>query len=154
VAAMPTAAWFNAAAGSVEVDLMLPQVLSTGSNIAIIALDQGATTDTLEVRQQGASTLAGVISFTAGANKGGPTTANSFAASVVSKVGFAYTASSLVVTAALNSGAVASATTTGLPTPTRVTFGTGRNTPLNGYLRRVQYWPRALTNAELQQVTT
>lgn len=154
VATMPTAAWFNAAAGSVEVDLMLPQVLSTGSNIAIIALDQGATTDTLEVRQQGASTLAGVISFTAGANKGGPTTANSFAASVVSKVGFAYTASSLVVTAALNSGAVASATTTGLPTPTRVTFGTGRNTPLNGYLRRVQYWPRALTNAELQQVTT
>ena len=38
----------------------------------------------------------------------------------------------------------------------RLTFGTapGLITQINGYLRAVQYWNRALSDTEMQQVTT
>ena len=37
---------------------------------------------------------------------------------------------------------------------TRLMVGSGRVTAINGWMQRIRYWPRALTNAELQQVTT
>lgn len=55
----------------------------------------------------------------------------------------------------MNGGTVASPGPGGtLPTLTRVNFGGGAVTQPNGYMRRFRYWPRALSNAELQQVTT
>jgi hypothetical protein len=156
ICTMPTAAWFNTAVGSAVTDLMLPQVLSTGSNIEMLGLDQGATTDIIAARQSGASIIFSTNSFVAGVGKGGPgVAAPVLVAGLVSRAGFTYNVSSAVITVALNGSTVTSSTTTGLPTAiSRCTFGTGRNTPLNGYLRRVRYWPRALTNAELQSVTT
>ena len=36
---------------------------------------------------------------------------------------------------------------------TTLNIGTGGTTSINGYIRRVRYWPRVLSNTELQQVT-
>ena len=36
----------------------------------------------------------------------------------------------------------------------RLVIGFGRQAPLDGWVRRVTYWPRQLSNTELQQVTT
>lgn len=48
----------------------------------------------------------------------------------------------------------------GLPNPamlgplTTMYLGVGGIVPINGYIRRARYWPRMLSNAELQSVTT
>jgi hypothetical protein len=61
--------------------------------------------------------------------------------------------------ACLNGGAVASsaALTIGYPFDATGIFMMSvpdLNDSMTGYLRRIQYWPRALSNAEMQQVTT
>jgi hypothetical protein len=54
-----------------------------------------------------------------------------------------------------NGGTVATDTLGTIPTVDRLRLGervTGNN--LNGYLRRITYYPRRLSNAELQTITT
>jgi hypothetical protein len=84
-------------------------------------------------------------------------TANSATAGVPFKAAMAYDAAGSRIV--LNAGAVAAAGVPagGMPTGlTTLWFAQvpGGTPTLCGYLRRVRYWPRALTNAELQAVTT
>ena len=147
--------WINTAAGSLVVELMLPQVLSTGTNIAIAALDSGAATNTIEARQQGLSTQPAVSVFIANALVGGASGINNFTPSVVNKIAFNYNSAPLAITCALNGviGAVLG-TPTSLPTISRMTIGSGRNSLINGYVRKIKYWPRAVSDIELQAATT
>jgi len=61
----------------------------------------------------------------------------------------------LAITCALNGviGAVLG-TPTSLPTISRMTIGSGRNSLINGYVRKIKYWPRAVSDIELQAATT
>jgi hypothetical protein len=59
--------------------------------------------------------------------------------------------------ACLNGGSVTSGAQTGFSMATigfiEIVSGASANNG-SGYMRRVQYWPRVLSNAEMQQVTT
>ena len=62
---------------------------------------------------------------------------------------------SLAGATAINGAAAVPFTYTSNPTGiNRLDIGFGRLAPLNGWVRRVRYWPRVLSAAELQSVTT
>ena len=87
------------------------------------------------------------------------TTANATPAGTIAKIATTATASN--GSQCLNGGTVSSAALAGGGYPTLGTTGVGflcasGASPSNtvGWLRRVRYWPRVLSNAELQSVTT
>jgi len=140
-------------AGTIAPDIMVPYVSAIQTNAAIVGLDTGSGSDTIELRQQGGTTNYGATSFTASINRGSNID-GALSAYMVYKLGTTYDYPSLVLTSLLNGGTAASATTTGLPaTLSRFTIGYGRNAQLNGWIRRLRYWPRALPVTELQAVT-
>jgi hypothetical protein len=149
---MPLGAWFNAAAGTLFAEISLPQVLTTGSNIEFVNMDQGSSADIMGLRQAGGQAAGQVSVWVANANVLSLAIAGNLAVGT-NRLAFTYNRASLAVAGLANGGAIASGVATGLPTPTRMTFGSGRNTPINGYLRRVAYWGRVLADAELQAAT-
>jgi hypothetical protein len=113
--------------------------------------DSSGNNNILELRFTG-TTIAEARVFSANVNVGGGTS-GAFTANTVMK--HAATFVSLAGNTVLNGGAVAPFTFTSNPTGiNRLAIGYARNGILNGWARRVRYWPRALTNAELQSVTT
>jgi hypothetical protein len=64
-----------------------------------------------------------------------------------------YVASTKVVTICLNAGTPATVTASSLPVVNLIFIGLSRTINPNCWHRRIRYWPRALTNAELQSVT-
>jgi hypothetical protein len=87
-------------------------------------------------------------------------TPNATTANVVARTVSTWTAGQ--AKAVLNGGAVATSATLTLGYSSLATNGVNFLTPaslassdnLTGYIRRVQYWPRALSDTEMQQVTT
>ena len=151
--ALYSTAPLDANTGSLLAEFYLPQIQGASANVEVASMDQGAVADIMSIRQMGAGAFGAATVFVANANVGS-FTATALALGV-NKVAMTYARGAPnAVTVAANGGAVTSGAPTGLPTPTRLTFGTGRNTVLGGHIRRVTYWPRVLSNTELRQVTT
>ena len=150
-ATMPTAAWLTStAAWSVAVDAMLP-VASGASTYAQI--DDGTNAnrslmttdvDTLVMRFLESNTSVTTINSI---GAGGLTGGNPFKAAISSVSGAHGIALNGAVPAAMQA----------LRTPAVTTLRLGRSVAAavgSLYVRRFRYWPRALSAAELQQVTT
>ena len=151
--ALYSAAPLDPNTGSLLAEFYLPQIQGASANVEIVSMDQGAVTDIMSIRQMGAGFFGASTVFVANANVGS-FTATSLSVGI-NKVAMTYARGAPnAVTVAANGAAVTSGAPTGLPTPTRLTFGSGRNTMLGGHIRRVTYWPRVLSNTEMQQVTT
>jgi hypothetical protein len=155
VATMPVGAWFNNAAGSLEVDFQ--QI--TGANIGGASFRTLVQfTDALSGYYQLLVNTVGVINFFV-ANDAGVQSASLLSSTIVPAV-LTKTAVSYASGAyALTSNGLTPVTATGTPpvNPTTMWIGgvSGSNNlgTLDGYIRRIQYWPRALSTSELQQVT-
>ena len=154
---MPTAAWFNASTSSLVADCMVQQSPNPSATLVrdACALSDVSANNRLMLRAQiiSAATAAfgtSVAGTTTASGSLGATTANASA-----KVGAAWSGTTGV--GSLNGGATVSYAV-GMPAGlTTLTLGndySGATAYLNGWVRRVRYWPRVLSNAELQSVTT
>jgi hypothetical protein len=150
-AQLSTSAWFNAAASSLACEFMVPYSTVTGTPTSA-ELDDSATSNAFLLGlNSGMVGMARV--FAANAPVGIANTSNSVTANTVIKHAGAF--GSLVGATVLNGGTVTPLTFTSNPTGiNRLAIGSGRPTTLSGWVRRIRYWPRILTNAELQAVTT
>jgi hypothetical protein len=144
---MPTAAWFATTSGTYQGEFIpngnaagLPTVISGNAGSPVIAT--GADSRLVASIRSGAS----IFSAT------GPL----FTFGAVNKAAFAYLSGAS--TAAVNGTTIGPSATVLSVTGTSVEFGSDGVTPgnnaLDGWLRRVRYWPRVLSNAELQSITT
>jgi len=140
--------WYNASAGTIYAEFQTP---ITGN--AFQASFNDAT----------ANNRVGILSsssqFVAARNTGGagvlftPGTANAPSLVNVNKSALAFANTDYALCG--NGGTVATASTYNVPTVTKLELGQQLTaTLLNGYLRRITYTPRRLTNAELQSLTS
>lgn len=148
LASMPTGAWFNTTNGTYQAEfipngspVLAPAVVSGNGGSPTIASDGGG---------QLSSAIRLVVQVFIGT---GPL----YTFGAINKAAFGYLSGASM--AAVNGGVFGpNATTFGALVGTVVQFGsdgiTPGNTSLDGWLRSVRYWPRVLTNGELQAVTT
>ena len=99
----------------------------------------------------GLARLAGVVGGAAWTNVN---TANSTTANTTFKSASAFKAGDQAI--CLNAGTVATGVNASVPVVTTVKLGDWRTSgnSINGYLRRISYFPRRLANADLQTITT
>lgn len=154
VATMPTTGWLGATTGSLATDFMLRQIAPAGINIEITSL--GTDTNNLARLLNGAG--AGSVSqqvFQASTNRLTLATANNLIPGVAQKAAITYDTGSLAGSVVLNGGTVASGiASAAYPALGTLFLGGGRGSPISGYISRVRYWPRVLSDAEMQSVTT
>ena len=157
VCTMPTSTWFNAAASSLAADYMVAQAPnpSTVNSRSPAALNDGTASNRLVLYgQANNSSSARILTSVTGVNTAG-TLLGATSANATAKIAGAWSGTAAV--GSLNGGATASNAVgmpTGLNTLIVGTDGVGAGTSyLNGWVRRVRYWNRALAAAELQSVT-
>jgi hypothetical protein len=153
VASMSLASWFSASQGTFATETMWSGAVPATTFPRYIEANDGTVNNYLGMifsppnNQQGIMGIAGVaqtaaqVTFT-------PVAGSPF------KVGLTYTATARQL--AVNGSTPASQSNpSGLPTLSTLSFGNrpANDRPLNGYIRRVRYWSRALSAVELQQVT-
>jgi hypothetical protein len=144
ICTMPTAAWFNANTTTLQAEIYAP-VAPPG---AIAGFGDGANFGN------------SFYLTTANAIRAGGKSANAtpFTVGAINKLAATNTATQIQY--AMNGGSVGSGVQSASALTTTTLLAIGCNPwstasgEINGHMRRVRYWPRVLTNAELQSVTT
>ena len=150
VAVMPTnVSWYSAATGSLVVEFLQPRSVTQFYSLPSLATD-GA--NALENRI--AADTPSTVVFNANSNVGSVSPGSVISYGVRQTLGLSYVASTMRLTTALNGGAVVAGTVTGWPVLSQIMMGAIRQANQNGYVRRITYWNRALSDTEMQQVTT
>lgn len=142
------------AAGSMLAEVFLPQIAPGGPNVEFAFVDQGTANDAMGLRQAGGAGLAQTTYWVGNVNQASPAVGVALVPGAVNKVALTYNRADLSISGTSNGATPTNGTAGALPTPTRMTFGSGRNNYINGHIRKVTVWPRVLSGAELVQVTT
>lgn len=123
--------------------------VAAGVAPVVVQIDDGSTANVLSIRlNAGATPSEQMTIFTANTVSASPTTANTWSQNVPSKGAAAF--SSSVCNGTLNGGTIGTATPSAFPTGlNRISIGSGRTTPLSGWITRVRYWGQVLSNANL-----
>lgn len=151
--------WFNAAAGTLFAEYAVSGFASAGAFPSTAALSDGTTNNRVSL----ASTNTGASLYSYGeVQAGGAPQAGFYGASgaafgvgAARKAAISYAANDFAFT---TQGLAVQTDTSGtVPTINALYLGvaaTGSTQFQNGYLRRITYYPRRLSNAELQTITT
>jgi hypothetical protein len=150
---MLTGTWFNQNTGTLAIEWTPPPSQGApGFSYEILFLDATAASDTMGLRQFGGTQIVHAMAWVANAQTMDLTLPSSLIAGV-NRAALAYNRiSGLAMVATMNGGGIVNGTPTGLPTFNRMTIGHARAQQLNGWVRRIRYWPRVLSNAESQAV--
>ena len=157
VAQMLTTGWYNTVASSLSGECIIQQSPNPSATLArdICCISDNNTTNRLILRGQTTASASALL----GTSIAGTTTFSgalgNVSANGVSKMCGAWNGTT--ANGSLN-GAAPVSYAVGMPgSITTLTIGNGTAGSglwINGWMRRVRYWPRALSNAELQSVTT
>ena len=145
---LPTAAWFNAAEGSLVVDFLLPQIVNVALDLPSLSTD---TNNNYDFRVTNGALQ--VFPFVAGSTTAVVNVTGTVAARVVQRAGFTYAGSTRRVAACLSGGLIGASFASSLPAVSQVKFGVVRVAGFNGFVQRIRYWPRALNDSELRGYT-
>jgi hypothetical protein len=154
---MPVGSWFNAATGSLVVEAYAPPVGANAVlNCAWASLDDGTANNVMELRSQTGFADFRLLSFVGGVNSGASVSGNAMVANAIFKGAGTYTITPTSSRISMNGAAPPASTVGALPSAAMTTFriGPSRGSSPNNAVRRVAYYARVLTDAEMQTVTT
>jgi hypothetical protein len=142
---------FNPTAMTVAVNGMTPFVYA-GTQQGMALLDDGTNNNRITMRASGGVFNAALV--VAGSSTAQGATANTVNSGVNFKFGTTVNPTGIVLCAnGSTTASAAGASPTGLTT-LRVGENAAGGGYFDGYIARLRYWPRTLSNSELQQVTT
>jgi hypothetical protein len=144
--------WFNSASGTLYVEGQLATGINPATPAALVSLDDTTLSNRMQLRRQSGGIVGDFRFVSSGGNFTGTATVGTLTGINKQAAAYAVSDQSGVVNGTLMTGITPVAT---LPTITRLVLGDGPgSTPLNGWLRRVTFYPRRLSNAELQTITS
>jgi hypothetical protein len=142
--------WFNATEGTLfaEVDTVAP---TSSANKYVAELSDG-TTNNRTILYIGDDAFTKGFIAVSGAAQASLINSTTISANIAVKQSLAYEVNNIGLVT--NGGTVDTDTSASIPTVSILRIGAGVGAePLNGHLRRIAYYPRRLTNAELQALT-
>jgi hypothetical protein len=151
-----TMAMSSSAGATIALEAISSQATPAGANSYWLSLDDGTVNNRISIM-----TPASSIDVDAFANSNAVTSVNQlnhFTTIPSTPFRYAIALNNAVSYASCANGgtvdALASATYLMPLNVSRLAIGTGGTIPPNAWIRRVRYWPRALSNFELQQATS
>jgi hypothetical protein len=147
-------AWLSPTTHTLETETIVPySTLPAGISCPSAELDDGTNANSYVLRAAGPTNTYEARAFTANLTVGG-STGQTFAPWMVMKAISTFDSAGLAGTSVVNGGAPAPFTFTSAPVGlNRLAIGIGRSGLLNGWVRRVRYWPRLVSVSDMQSYT-
>jgi len=142
--------WYNASEGTIYAEVGSAP-LNTIAQQAWY-LSDGSSNNAMFLRRNTVGLASAAVSVL-GATQGDITSGAAITGGASYKAAFAYATNDLAIS--VNGNPVGTDTTASIPTVDRIALGSSVASTqfVNGYIRRITYYPRRLSNAELQAIT-
>jgi hypothetical protein len=142
--------WYNASAGTVYAEVGSAPVNTIAQQVWY--LSDGTTNNGIFLRRNTSGFPSAAVTVSA-VTQGDINSGSAVAGNATYKTAFAYATNDLAIST--NANAVGTDTAASIPTVDRLALGSSpvATQLLNGYLRRITYYPLRLTNAQLQNLT-
>lgn len=141
--------WYNQSEGTLFAEAVTTTAI-TSNNLGMFSVSDGTLNERIQLRRNAGGSTVSFLAVDGGAIQFNDAGTLNFGGT--SKMALAYKVNDFI---GASSGSLGVADTSGtLPTPTQAEIGFGQGiTQLCGHIKRIAYYPRRLSNTELQQLT-